>query len=166
MKGITLVSDIFLLIALLAITVIMSLVIWLLILTFQVESKFAPGGMPTTRGVELELFIKPDTYNSLMSAFLEYEHKGISMKKILETVAIQENINVWLEGKGINATLVSESFLAPQINNDYILKIGDITVAKSGSFSSETSTLSLQKVSTILFDLNGKEVYMQLFVAD
>ena len=166
MKGITLISDIFLIIVLLAITVIMSLFIWVLILTFNVESKFVPGGMPTTRNVELKLVFKPITYDSVMSAFLEYEYQGVPMKKILEAVAIQENANVWLEGKTIDAGSVSENFLTPQINKYYLLKIGDITLAKNGQLTSQSSPLGAQKVSMNLFTLNGKEVFMQLFVVD
>jgi len=166
MKGITLISDIFLVICLLALTVIMSLFIWALIMMFQVESKFVPGGMPTTRNVELKLFLKPINYDALMTAFLEYEHEGIKIKKILNAVAIQGKTDIWLEGKFINAKLVSENFLTPQINKDYLLRIGDLTVAKYGQFASGNLPLGIQKVSTFLFILNGKEIYMQLFVVD
>jgi len=168
MKGITLISDIFLMISLLAITVIMSLFIWGLITIFNVESKFYPGNMPTTRNVELKLFFKPVTYESLMSAFLEYESQGIKMKKILNAVAIQGKTDVWLEGKWIDAKAVSEGFLTPQIDKEYMLKIGDIIIAEHGNLPSISGSLPLgiQKVSTFLFTLNGKEVYMQLFVVD
>ncbi len=168
MKGITLISDIFLMVSLLGIAVIMSLFIWALITIFNVESKFVPGGMPTTRNVELKLLFKPANYESLMSVFLEYESQGIKMKKILNAVAIQGKTDIWLEGKTIDAKTVSETFLTPQINKDYILKIGDIIVAEHGSLSSLSGSLPLgiQKVSTFLFTLNGKEVFMQLFVVD
>jgi len=166
MKGVTLISDIFLMICLLAITVIMSLFIWALITIFQVESKFMPGGMPTTRNVELKLFFKPVTYDSLMSAFLEYESQGIKIKKILNAVAIQGKTDIWLEGKFIDVSSVSEGFLTPQIDKNYLLRIGDKTIAKNGQLTSQNLPLEIQKVSTFLFILNGKEVFMQLFVVD
>lgn len=166
MKGITLLSDIFLIIVLLAITVIMSVFIWALIITFTAESKLMPGGMPTTRNVELTMVIKPITYDSLMSAFLECDYQGMPMKEILEAVAIQQNNIVWLEGSTINASLASESFLTPQINGIYLLKVGDVTVVESGQMDSTNAPLGAQKVSTELFTLNGKDVYMQLFVVD
>jgi len=161
MKGVTLISDVFLIICLLSIIVIMTLFIWALIMIHQVEYKL----YPTPRTVELKLFFRPVNYDAIMSAFLEYENEGITMKKILNAVAIQGKTDIWLDGKPINAKAVSEGFLTPQINKDYLLKIGEITVAESRTLSSET-VLGLQKVSTELFLLNGEKVYLQLFVRD
>lgn len=168
MKGVTLISDIFLLISLLAITVIMSLFIWALIYTFQVESKLSPGGMLTTRNVELKLFYRPVNYDALMSAFLEYGYQGIPMKKILNAVAIQgKTTDVWLDGVLISDVKnVCESFLTPQINKYYLLKIGDVIVANYGTLTSSDTPTEIQKVSTYLFLLNGEKTYLQLFVAD
>jgi hypothetical protein len=166
MKGVTLISDVFLLVALIAVTVIMSLFIWALIYIFQVESKLTPGGMPTTRNVELKLFLKPVTYNALMSAFLEYPYQGIPMKKILTAVAVQGSTDIWLDGKFIDAKAVSQSFLTPQIDKYYLLKIGDIEVASNGLLTPSTVPTGLQKVSTNLFLLNGEKTYLQFFVVD
>jgi hypothetical protein len=139
----------------------MTMLIWALIYAHEIESKF----IKTTRDVELKLFFKPVKYDSLVLAFLEYEYDGIQMKKILNAVAIQSKTNIWLEGKEINVKLISENFLTPQINKPYLLKVGDLDVADSGTFPS-TGVLSLQKVSTVLFSLNGEKVPLQLFVKD
>jgi len=166
MKGITLLGDVFLLISLLAIVVILSLFVWALIYMFQVESKFTPGGMPTTRDVEIKLFLNPINYDNLMLSFLEYDYQGIPMKKILNAVAIQGKTDIWLDGNSINATVVSEQFLTPMITKYYLLKLGDIIVAENGILANENVPTGIQKVSTYLFLLDGEKVNLQLFVAD
>ena len=124
-----------------------------------------PGGMPTTRTVEMSLVYRPIDYDAIMSAFLENEKNGIKMKKIMNAVAIQENTTVWLEGDWINAEQVSETLLGQQINRDYMLKIDDIIVVRRGLLSSKMP-LGIQKTYTTVFLLNGEEAYLQLFVAD
>jgi hypothetical protein len=166
MKGITLIGDLFLLIGLLSITVIMTLFINVLIVTFQVENRLLPGGMPTTRSVELKLLIKPVNYDTTLSAFLENEYEGIKIKKILNAVAIQGKTTVWLEGKTIDAATISKNILTSQIKRNFLLKVGDITVTSYGQLSSTDSVLGVQKISTYTFSLNGETINVQLLVVD
>ena len=165
MKGVSLVQDIFLIIFLVSLIVILTIFVWVLIITFQAENMLIPGGMPTTRTVEMSLVYRPIDYDAIMSAFLENEKNGIKMKKIMNAVAIQENTTVWLEGDWINAEQVSETLLSQQINRDYMLKIDDIIVVRRGLLSSKMP-LGIQKTYTTVFLLNGEEAYLQLFVAD
>jgi len=167
MKGITLLSDLFLLLTLIALTVIMTLFLWYLIMFF--EFVIEPVGADSPREVTLRLFIKPVKYDSVMLAFLELEHDGIPMKKIINAVAIQDKTDIWIEGKFIDGKAVSEGFLSQMINKNYLLKISpqDIHVAEFGSLTStEEIPLGIQKVSTELFLLNGEAVDLQLFVRD
>lgn len=165
MKGITLISDIFLLLVQLSITIIMVLFINALIITFQVENKLTNGGMPTTRNIEMRLFIKPVNYDALMSSFLEYEIQGVKVKRLLSAAAIQGSTNVWLEGKTIDVSAAADEFFKSNAKS-YILKLGDMTVSSGGELSSSSSPLGLQKISTFAILLDGKETYLQLFVVD
>lgn len=166
MKGVSILQDMFLLIFLIAIIVILTLFVWVLIITFQAESRLAPGGLPTTRNVEMTLIYRPIDYDAIMSAFLENEYSGIKIKRLLNAVAIQEDTTVWLDGKMVDVKQVSENILNQQIKRDYILKVDDFIVASRGMLSTGKMPMEIQKTYTIMFLLNGEESYLQLFVAD
>lgn len=165
MKGITLLSDIFLIFALLALTVITTLFIWYLIIIYEVESAL---NVATPRNVELKLFFKPVKYDNIMLSFLEYEYESIPMKKIVSAVAIQNSTDIWIEGKFIDAKAVSENLLSKVIDKEYLLKISpqEIQLAKSGDLVSTGPPLEIQKISTELFLLDGEAIDLQLFVRD
>ena len=165
MKGVSLIQDVFMLLFLLALTVIVCLFIWVLIMTFQVGDKLMPGGLPTTRQVEMTLLYNPITYDAIMSAFLQSEYNGESMDRILNAAVIQEKTTIWLDGKTIDAKQASEDFLGPLIKKDYILRAGNIIIATRGDFANQ-GTLQIQRTYTNMFLLNGKESYLQLLVVE
>lgn len=166
MKGITLFSDIFMLIVLIATTVIMSLFIWALIYMFQIEGVFTSYGTPTTRSIEMKLFVKPVIYDSVMLSFLEYQYQGIPMKKILNAAAIQGRTDIWIDGKPINVRGLSQGILNQELTGYYLLKLGQLTIAENGALPNNNLPTGIQKVSTELFLLNGEYTNLQLFVAD
>jgi hypothetical protein len=167
MKGISLIQDTFLLICEIALVVITAVFVWVLILTFQVEDRILPGGVPTTRSVEMNTFIKPASYESMMSAFLESQYLGISIKEIVNAQAIQMNAagTVWLDGKTIDLASIAHDYWDTKLGRYYILKVGNTIIAEKGTLTSSSSPTALQKVSVRLFLLDGSESYLQLFVA-
>jgi len=162
MKGVSLLSDIFLLLALIAVTIMMTMFIWYLILIYEVI--LTPTGLSTTREVNIRLLSGPAGYYSTMLSFLELNYNNIPMKRIVNAVAIQGKTEIWIEGKRIIADDVIESVLTPMINKDYLLKISpqDIILAQHG----DLEKIGIQKVSTELFLLNGEAVELQLLVED
>lgn len=167
MKGISLLSDLFMLFALISVTIMMTLFLWYLILIY--EFALQPAGMSTTRDVTLRLLIEPADYDSTMLAFLELKHQGITMKRLLNAAAIQGSTDIWIDGKDIDLAAVAESALTPMIENDYILKIAsqpEINVVTHGAWVSGNTPMGLQEVSTDLFLLNGGAVELQLLVRD
>ncbi len=165
MKGITLLSDVFLLIVLLAVIVFMSIFAWSLIITFEAESRL---GMITPRTVELNLFFRPVKYDNTLLAFLELEYEGIKVKKIINAIPIQNSTVVWL-GKFIDTENVCKN-LSQMISNDFILKIkpkrsSEIIVCKKGTTARPPVKLTFtQKIVTEIFLLNGESAELQLFV--
>jgi hypothetical protein len=166
MKGISLLSDLFLLLTLIGLTIMMTLFVWYLILLY--EFVITPVGLSTPREVTLRLVTKPAEYDSLMLSFLELDYNGIKMKRIVNAAAIQGKTDIWLDGQNINAKSVAEGFLATMIDKDYLLKISpqEIVLADDGTLESSNTPLGIQKVSTELFLLNGEAVELQLFVRD
>jgi hypothetical protein len=165
MKGISLMSDVFLIFALLSITVILTTIIWVLIIVHEAESRLF---IASPRNVELRLFTMPLEYETTLLAFLEFEKDGIKMKKLLEAAAIQHSTTVWVDGKTVDVKAASDEFLQPIINKDYVLRIccGSLEV-KISEFVKSTSLpvpLPTQKASAELFLLDGKTVNLQLFV--
>jgi hypothetical protein len=165
MKGISLLQDSIMVISTLALVTIMALFVWGLVATFETMDKILPEGMPTTRSVEMSLYIKPARYESMMSAFLESEYNGVKMKDVLYAVAIQRSTDVWF-GQDIDASYAAHAFFDSRINRYYILKIDDIIIAEEGTLLTSGSPTGLQRVSVDMFLLNGEKSYLQLFVAD
>jgi hypothetical protein len=165
MKGISLIQDTFLLICTIAIVVIMTIFVWVLILTFQVEDRLLPGGVPTTRSVEMSMFVKPATYESMMSAFLESEYNGVKVKEIMNAVAIQRSKTVWLRGDIIDSEEVAHDYMDNRIGRYFILKVDDIVIAERGTLTSSNNPMSFQKVSIRMFMLDGTESFLQLLIA-
>lgn len=166
MKGVSLISDIFLLLALIGVTIVMTLFLWYLIMIY--EFIVTPVGLSTPREVTLRLLSDPVEYDSTMLSFLETSYKGIPMKRIMNAVAIQGTVDVWLDGKSISADLATDQLLTPMINKNYILKISpqEIFIINYGIPQKENIPTGVQKVTTPLFLLDGKAVEMQLFVSD
>jgi hypothetical protein len=133
MKGISLLSDLFLLLTLIGLTIMMTLFVWYLILLY--EFVITPVGLSTPREVTLRLVTKPAEYDSLMLSFLELDYNGIKMKRIVNAAAIQGKTDIWLDGQNINAKSVAEGFLATMIDKDYLLKISpqEIVLADDGT---------------------------------
>jgi len=157
MKGISIFSDVFLLFALLAITILMVTFIYIMWLTYGVESL---SGLTQTRKVALNLFFKPVKYDSVFLSFLELTNNGIPMKTLLEEVLIQNSTNVWIKGEYIDVSSVSSNFLQKLIDKPYILKLTnpEIIVAQSGY------SKSYQKITTKLFSVDGSEHSLEFYV--
>jgi hypothetical protein len=170
MKGISLLSDLFLLLTLIGLTIMMTLFVWYLILLYEfvITPVITEVGLSTPRELTLRLVTKPAEYDSLMLSFLELDYNGIKMKRIVNAAAIQGKTDIWLDGQNINAKSVAEGFLATMIDKDYLLKISpqEIVLADDGTLESSNTPLGIQKVSTELFLLNGEAVELQLFVRD
>ncbi|MEM3609831.1 MAG: hypothetical protein QW076_02910 [Candidatus Anstonellales archaeon] len=166
MKATSMVADLFMIIALLAVTILMTLFIWALIEIYEVEKYL---GVVTPRKAEFDIFITPITYDTQFSAFLEFEKDGIPIKKLLEVAVIQNSTTVWLNGKFIDVSAATLEFLYPMLKKDYLLKIvfpySELIVSSFGNLKSiEEKPLPVQKVSTKLFLLNGEVVDLQLLV--
>jgi len=157
MKGVTLFSDLFVLFILIVVVILMCGLIWVFTMIYSVEATL---GFANPREVTLRIFFNPLKYESVLLSFLELKHQEISMKEILTLVAIQNNTNIWVDGKNIDAKAVSEDFLGKMLEKPYLLKTVDpqITIA-SYSYSS-----SWQKISTKLFLLNGEAVDLEFYV--
>jgi hypothetical protein len=157
MKGITLFSDLFVLFMLIVVIILMCSLVWVFTEIYGVEASL---GLVSPRTVTLRIFFNPIKYESALSAFLELKYEGMSMKKILNVVAIQKNTNIWIDGKSIDATQVSKTFLDQMINKPYLLKIREPEIV----IASSLSALNWQKVSTKLFLLDGKYVDLEFYV--
>ena len=121
------------------------------------------AGVIHPREATVRVLYSPVKYESALLTFLELEHRGIKMKKILNAVAIQNDTWVWMPDvqEFVDASLVSRNFL-DQIfpGNIYLLKIRDPEIIICSSGTSDY----WQKTSTELFLLNGKPVDLQLYV--
>ena len=161
MKGVTIISDIFLLIMSLALTILMVGFIYAMIFIHGVEAQL---GVASPRSVEYEVLFNPVEYDTTLLAYLEYKYEGIPMKKVLNAVAIQRKRIIWIDGKSVNAKIVSEDYFKDLITRPYLLKIREpeIHIAKSGVLPAAPATI--QKISTKLFLLNGESVDLELYV--
>ncbi len=139
---------------------IMITIIWAMM---QVRGIDAFLGIYAPRNVELKIHSNPTKYDAMILTFLEYEHEGIPMKKILNAVAIQDNTNIWIDDKWIDVKLVSEEFLGREIDRPYLLKIRDpeLEIASSGD---EIVVMGIQKVSQKVFLLDGEGVDLELYI--
>jgi len=158
MKGVTLISDLFLLITSLALTVLMISFIWALIVIHGVEGSL---GITSPRNVGYKVMFNPINYDTTLLAFLELNNNGITMKKLINAVVVQNNTIVWLDGRFIDAKTVSENYLSSFIDRPYLLKTRnpEIDIAESGTLLG-----TFQKVSMKLFTLNGEDVDLELYV--
>ena len=163
MKGVSLMGDMFLLLAMIAVTILVTLFLWYLILIYEVI--VSPAGLSTPRDVTLRVLLNPTEYDSTMLAFLESTYEGISMKRILNAVAIQGSTDIWLDGKSIDAAEAAES-LTSMIDSEFILKISpqEIYLVQSGTLLQGNTPIGIHKVVTPLFLLDGEQVELQLLV--
>jgi hypothetical protein len=166
MKGIEMFSDLFLLFMLVIVIIIMTTLIWVL-----TEVRVAAYGVGTARprDVNIRILFNPVRYDSALLTFLELRDPtyGISMKKLLNLVAIQNNSRVWVpeinggSGGFVDVSVASKNILDEILNGKiYLLKIRDpeIIIAESGTSS------TFQKTSIELFLLNGKTADLEFYV--
>jgi hypothetical protein len=158
-KGVTLLSNIFLFIMILVLMVLMGIFIWAVMLIQGVEAQL---GISSPRNIELTVLFKPVDYDTTLLSFLETEYQGVPMKRIINAVAIQETTDVWIEGKNIDVKMVSEDFLKI-IEKPYLLKIRDPEIILA---ENEKLSLDIQKVSTNVFLLNGDSIDLELYVGE
>jgi len=166
MKGIFLMSKMFLIFTTLAMTIILTTIIWLLIVTHEIESRLF---VTSPRNVELSLFIRPSKYETTLLSFLELEKDGIPMKKLIEAVAIQNSTDIWIDGKSINVRAAADGYLQNIIDTDYLLKISypdepEIKISEVQLSTSSQVPLQAFKTSTELFLPDGKIAYLKFFV--
>lgn len=168
MKGITLLSDMFLLLTLMALIIMMAALVWGIILIHGVMGQL---GFSSPRNVEFTVLLNPVKYDVTLSAFLESEYKGILVKKIINAAVIQEKVtDIWVDGKFIDMQTVSDEFFSKTldedgngiIDNPYLLKTRKPELIL-GEF--ETLTSNLQKASTKVFLLNGESVDLDFYVS-
>lgn len=159
MKGSTFMGDFFLFIMILVFTVLMGIFIWAVMIIQGVEAQM---DIISPRNLELTVLFKPIKYESTLMAFLEAEYRGISMKRIINAVAIQETTDIWIDGKFIDVKRISEDFLKI-IEKPYLLKIRypEIILAEGGQVEGY-----IQKVSTNVFLLNGESVDLELYIEE
>lgn len=162
MKGIEMLSDLFLLFMLIIVVIMMTTLIWIL-----TEFKVAASdvGAVNSKEVEIKVLFNPVKYDSALLTFLELNdpNSGIKMKRLLTAAAIQNTTNVWLpENKSfIDVSTASKTLLDEILPEDlYLLKTRnpEIVISQSG-----TAT-NWQKISTQLFLLNKKVVELELYV--
>lgn len=167
MKGFSLYADLLSIFILIGIIMLASLLLWTLIIIYNVEINL---GTARPRTIELTFFFNPVKYDTTLMSFLETQHNGIPMKKILNAVAIQENSIVWLEGKEINdLSTFCDNFLSPKIgSNPYILKVvlpsKEIILVEKPMPSFPDTPLHLQETTSKLFLLDGSTADMKLLV--
>ena len=160
MKGIFLLSSLFTFIILIIVIIMMTSLIWIFTEIYVVEESL---GLVNPREVEIRILFNPARYESALLSFLELEHQGIPMKKILNAVAIQNSAEVWIPKikDSIVVSDISRDFLNDMLNGKpYLLKIREPEII-IGAFS-ESSIW--QKVSTKAFLLNGEPVDLELYV--
>jgi hypothetical protein len=160
MKGIFLLSSLFLFILLIIVVIMMSSLIWIFTEIYGVEARL---GLANPREVIIKILFNPARYESALLALLELEYQGIPMKKILNAVAIQNNTTIWLPEihDFIDASEISNDFLNQLLEGrSYLLKIREPEIIIA-SFSKSST---LQKVSTKIFLLNGEPVDLELYV--
>ncbi len=160
MKGteVELFSDIFLLFALAAMTVLIVTFIYYAWIAYSIESYLGDVG---TRRVALTLFFYPVKYDSTFLTFLELTDNGVPMKDLLTLAAIQEDTEIWYNGENIDVSDISKEFLDDMLDRPYLLKISnpEVIIASSGELSTR-----LQKMSTKLFDFDGDPILLELYV--
>lgn len=166
MKGVSLLSDLFMIFALISTIVIITTITWLLILAHEAEARLY---VASPRNVELRLFTLPLKYDATLLSFLEYEKHGISVKRLMEAASIQKSTTVWLDGESVDVTSVADEFLKPLVDKDYILKIvypdsSELKISELVKTAQLPSPLPVQRSSIELFLLDGKTVQLQLFV--
>jgi hypothetical protein len=126
-------------------------------------------GTARPRDVNIRILFNPVRYDSALLTFLELRDPtyGISMKKLLNLVAIQNNSRVWVpeinggSGGFVDVSVASKNILDEILNGKiYLLKIRDpeIIIAESGTSS------TFQKTSIELFLLNGKTADLEFYV--
>lgn len=163
MRGVSLLSDMFLLIIIMVEVILMVGIIWVFQSVYGVESSL---GLVNPRYVTLNVLFKPAKYESTFLSFLELDCttciQKISMKEIMNAVAIQESTTVEVKGEVIDAIQASEDLLNQMLDKkSYLLKIRNpqMVIAES-----QVLPASLQKVSTKLLLLDGEDVDLDLYV--
>jgi len=168
MRGIALLSDLFLLLTLMALVILMSALIWGIILIHGVLGIF---GVNSPRNVEFTVLLNPVKYDTTLSSFLDYHYQGIPVKKIINAAAIQNKAtDIWVDGKSIDMQTVSNEFFSRTldsnkdgtIDNPYLLKTREPELIL-GSYKSLTS--NIQKVSTKVFVMDGGSVDIDFYVS-
>jgi len=173
MKGVTLFADLFLLVILMVEIILMVGIIWIFQLIYGVESQMGiTDYFDNPRQVSLNILYKPTKYESTFLSFLELDcrrcSQKISMKEIMNAVAIQGRTDIELYGESIDASLASGELLGDLLENkereqklDYLLKIRDpeLIISKTDDLPQQ-----LQKVSTNIPLLNGEIVDLELYV--
>ena len=158
MKGMELLSDLFALFMLIIVIMIICALVWIFTEIRVVGSTFVHP-----REATINLLFNPVKYESAFLAFLELDYQGVKMKKLINLVAIQNRVNVWVPelGKFLDVSSVSKTkldYILP--DNKFLLKIRDpeIIIVDAPDLS------YLQKVSTELFLLDGKIVDLEFYV--
>jgi hypothetical protein len=160
MKGIFLLSSLFSILILIIVIVLMSSLIWIFTEIYGVEANM---GLVNPREVKIRILFNPAKYESVLLSFLELEHQGMPMKKILNAVVIQNDAEAWMtEIKDfIDVSKISSDFLNQMLDGKpYLLKIREPELIIS-SFS-ESSIW--QKVSTKVFLLDGSDIDVELYI--
>ena len=161
-------ADMFSIFVLIATIILMTLLVWGFIIIYEVESF---GGFANPRTVKLTMFTYPIKYDSMMLSFLEYEYDGISMREILNAVAVQESKDVWIRGVWIDMSIATEDFFDPKIEKPFILRMqsgeNEINILWSDIMPvSQDAPLNIQKTSIDFFTLNGEVAYLELLVKE
>jgi hypothetical protein len=159
MKGITLLQDTFMILAIMGTAAIMIAIIWAMMSIRGIDAYL---GLYSPRRIEINVLSNPTKYDAMLLSFLEYEYQGMPMKKLLNAVAIQGKTDIWIDGKTIDVRSVSENFLK-KLKRPYLLKMRnpEIIIAESNN---EIYVMDIQKVSEDIFLLNGEVAQIELYI--
>ena len=157
MKGVSILSDMFWIFALLGTIIFVTTFIYYTWLAYGITSRLGQTG---PREINLQLFIKPVEYNSALLALLETHYDGIPIKRILNAVATQENKIVYIDDKQINA----EEAVVQNMNiqRAYLIRTVDpeVVIAQNGVLKG-----ALVKLTTQIFSINGKPTTLEFYVS-
>ena len=156
MKGVSIFSDIFWVMALLGTIIFVVTFIYYAWLAYGITSRLGQAG---PREINLQLFIRPVEYNSALSALLETHHQGVPIKTILNAVATQKKKEIYIYDKKIDAEkAVLENLI---IDRPYLLKTvnPEVVIAQTGDLRG-----GLVKITTQLFAIDGTQTKLEFYV--
>lgn len=155
MKGMSLFSDLFMVFALIAVSLLFTAFLWAVVTVYTIAG-------PNAREITIYAFDYPIKNDGSLLALLEFTSNGIPMKELITQAAIQQSSSITYKGNDYDIKTISEGYLDEMFpGKKYLFVLRDPEI-KLGETDTLSDTLSI--VSTDIFLPNNKKVELELLV--